>query len=177
MVRIPLENPTKLYTMSNPDDKIQFYEGAILQELLANSKKLAVLEEVTLKELHPEIKKISDIQADVNGLHQIYEDLQNSVIGVEKSLPELVYLTKSLEEKVYGVESTLLGLEGKLPGLEGELASLKGDVTGLNTKVETLQNTVNTLNSELSFIKKLAVTILVGIIINIFSQPVLNFVF
>ncbi len=91
--------------MTNPDTKQQ-YEGAILNQLVKNAEKLAVIE-LKFRQIEPKIEKI----------------------GV-------------LEEKIENVEQK-----------------------------------VDKIYSALSTLKWISVTIAIGVIINIFSQPILSRLF
>ena len=98
--------------MTNPETKQQ-YEGAILNQLVKNAEKLAVIE-LKFKQVEPKIDKI-----------------------------------KILEEKLETVEE----------------------------KLETVEQKIDTIYSALSTLKWISVTIGIGVIINIFSKPVLDRIF
>lgn len=98
--------------MTNPEAKQQ-YEGAILNQLVKNAEKLAVID-FDLKLLKPKIDKIN-----------------------------------ILEEKVDNIEE----------------------------KVDNLEEKVDQIYSTLGTIKWISVTIGIGVIINIFSQPIVSWLF
>lgn len=91
--------------MTNPEAKEQ-YEGAILNQLVKNAEKLAVIE-FDLNQLKPKIAKIDSLEQK----------------------------TESLEEKI------------------------------------------DKVYSDISTVKWISITILLGIIINIFSQPIVSWLF
>ena len=112
--------------MTNPEAKQQ-YEGAILNQLVKNAEKLAVIE-FDLKQVKPKIDKI-----DV-------------------------------------LENIIDNLENKIDVLENKIDVLENKVDNLEEKVDKIYSTLGTL-------KWISVTIGIGVIINIFSQPIVSWLF
>ena len=119
--------------MTNPEAKQQ-YEGAILNQLVKNAEKLAVIE-FDLKQVKPKIDKI-----DV------------------------------LENKIDVLENKIDVLENKVDVLENKIDVLENKVDNLEEKVDKIYSTLGTL-------KWISVTIGIGVIINIFSQPIVSWLF
>ncbi len=112
--------------MTNPEAKQQ-YEGAILNQLVKNAEKLAVIE-FDLKQVKPKIDKI-----DV--------------------------------------------LENKIDNLENKIDVLENKIDVLENKVDNLEEKVDKIYSTLGTLKWISVTIGIGVIINIFSQPIVSWLF
>lgn len=105
--------------MTSPESKVQ-YEGAILNQLVKNAEKLAVIE-FDLNQIKPKINKIDGFEQKVNSLEQKVDNLEQKVDGLDKKV-----------DQIYSAIST---------------------------------------------VKWLSITIGIGIVINIFSQPILSLLF
>ena len=85
----------------------------------------------------------------------------------------LEQLVKNAERLAVVEQKLTVVVEQKLTAIETDIQELKTDVSDL----KTLKTDVAAIHKTLNGAKWLLVTILVGIIINIFSQPVLSLLY
>ena len=83
----------------------------------------------------------------------------------------------SLEQKVDSLEQKVDSLEQKVDSLEQKVDSLEQKVDNLEQKVDDLGQKVDKIYSAIGTLKWITITIGIGIIINIFSQPIVSFLF
>lgn len=67
--------------MTNPESKVQ-YEGAILNQLVKNAEKLAVIE-FNLNQLKPKIDRIDNLEQKVNNLEHKVDEIYSAVSTIK----------------------------------------------------------------------------------------------
>ena len=82
-----------------------------------------------------------------------------------------------LEQKVDALEQKIDVLEQKVDALEQKVDVSSQKVDVLEQKVDVIGQKIDKVYSGLSTVKWISITIAIGIVINIFSQPIVDFLF
>ena len=91
---------------------------------------------------------------------------QQAIYANTKALGGLEVKVDRLEIKAEQIQETLETIDERLTRVEGEVSELKGEVSELKGKI-------NNLEQKLEAIQGIGIAILLGVIANIFSQPIL----
>ena len=81
--------------MTNPTSKQQ-YEGAILQQLVKNAEKLAVIE-FDFNQFKPKINKIDGIEQKLNTVEQNLAEVKEDLAEVKKDLAEVKEVVQQIK--------------------------------------------------------------------------------
>ena len=93
-----------------------------------------------------------------------------------KNAEELAVIKPKID-KIDSLEQKVDSLEQKVDSLEQKVDSLEQKVDNLEQKVDDLGQKVDKIYSAIGTLKWITITIGIGIIINIFSQPIVSFLF
>ena len=88
--------------MTNPETKSQ-YEGAILNQLVKNVEKIAVIE-VTVKQ---NSQKLDNLDQRIDGLDQRIDGLVQRIDGLDQRIDGLVQRIDGLDQRLINIESLL----------------------------------------------------------------------
>ncbi len=95
--------------MSNTETKQQ-YEGAILQQLVENAKKLAVIE-FEFSQIKPKIDKIDILEQKIDAVEQKVDAVEQKVDAVEQKVDAVETKVSNLDTKVFNIDARLSNVE------------------------------------------------------------------